>query len=127
MITPILPTPQPIIRTVEWAGDREQCPQGIGYPSRQSLPTDLIWSGAGDVPAIGARVHIYMNGFGPAEVRAYFHCEGYLGVLCAPDQMPDWYRKQAPGITLGHFYGKELEPRRIITTQAAAAPQGNTE
>lgn len=123
LITPAPPTPQPTVSPVEWAGDPKQCPPGVGYPSRQCLPAGLLWSGAGDVPAIGARVHIYMNSFGPAEVRAYFHREGYLGVLCAPDQMPDWYQKQAPGVTLGHFYGKELEPRRATPTPAAALAQ----
>jgi hypothetical protein len=60
------------------------------------------------VPAIGARVHVYMNSYGPAEVKAYFHAEGYAGVICQPDQMPA--RLQAHGVTLGHFFGRELEP-----------------
>ena len=62
-----------------------------------------------------------MNSFGPATVRAYFHADGYLGVVCQPDEMPDWYKKQSPGVTLGHFFGRELEPRRPTPTPAAAA------
>ncbi|WP_345237628.1 hypothetical protein [Hymenobacter saemangeumensis] len=86
-----------------------------------SLPIDLEWSGTTAVPPIGSRVHIYMNGFGAAEVKAYFHADGYLGVICQPDEMPDWYQKQAPGVTLGHFFGRELEPRQRTPAPAAAA------
>ncbi|GAB3720568.1 hypothetical protein GCM10027594_00600 [Hymenobacter agri] len=118
MITPAPATKQPEISPLVWAGDPEQCPKWIGYPSRLCLPQLIIWSGAGTVPAIGERVHIYMNSFGPATVRAYFHADGYMGVICEPDEMPEWYKKQAPGVTLGHFFGKELEPR----TPGPAAP-----
>jgi len=60
------------------------------------------------VPVIEAHVRIYMNGIGPAEVKAYFHGDGYLGVLCQPDTMPEHLRQH--GVTLGHFFGRELEP-----------------
>ena len=88
MIT-LPPAPkQPEISPLDWAGNPEQCPKWVGYPTRDCLLAGLQWSGSGEVPAIGARVHIYLNGIGPAEVRAYFHADGYLGVLCQPDTMP---------------------------------------
>ena len=121
MITPAPAPKQPEICPSQWLNSVTPCPQWIGYPTRLSLPIDLIWSGDTAVPAIGSRVHIYLNSFGPATVRAYFHADGYLGVICQPDEMPDWYKKQAPGVTLGHFFGRELEPRKPTPTPAAAA------
>ncbi|MFD2719900.1 hypothetical protein ACFST9_14320 [Hymenobacter monticola] len=118
MITPAPAPKQPQIIPLDWVGDPEQCPQWVGFPTRAGLPAGLKWSGKGEVPAIGARVHIYMNGIGPAEVKAYFHAEGWLGVLCQPDTMPEHLRKH--GVTLGHFFGRELEP---YTPGPAAAPQ----
>jgi hypothetical protein len=108
MITPAPAPKQPEISPLVWAGDPEQCPKWIGYPSRLCLPQSIIWSGAGSVPSIGARVHIYMNSIGPATVRAYFHADGYMGVICEPDTMPEHLRKH--GVTLAHFFGRELEP-----------------
>jgi hypothetical protein len=119
MITPAPVPKQPEISSSQWLNSVTPCPQWVGYPTRLSLPIDLDWSGDTAVPEIGSRVHIYMNGFGPAEVKAYFHADGYLGVICQPDQMPDWYQKQAPGVSLAHFFGRELEPRRPMP---AAAP-----
>ena len=124
MITPI-PTPQqPQISPLNWVGDPGQCPKFVGFPTRAGLPAGLIWSGKGEVPAIGARVYIYLNSFGPAEVRAYFHAEGYLGVLCAPDVLPDWFERQNPGVRLVHVFGRELEPYGPPAAPAASiAPQ----
>lgn len=108
MIAPAPAPQQPQISPLDWVGDPDQCPPWVGFPTRAGLPADLRWSGSGVVPAIGARVHIYMSSYGPAEVKAYFHAEGYAGVICQPDQMPA--RLQAYGVTLGHFFGRELEP-----------------
>ncbi len=116
MIIPAPAAKQPQISPLAWAGAPEQCPQWVGFPTRAGLPAGLQWSGRGEVPAIGTRVHIYMNGIGPAEVKAYFHAEGYLGVLCQPDKMPEHLAKH--GVTLGHFFGRELEPY----TPGPAAP-----
>ncbi|HEX8328123.1 MAG TPA: hypothetical protein VF629_11325 [Hymenobacter sp.] len=116
MITPAPAAKQPQISSLDWASDPDQCPQWVGYPTRAGLPAGLQWSGSGEVPAIGARAHIYMNSIGPAEVKAYFHAEGYLGVLCQPDKMPEHLAKH--GVTLGHFFGRELEPY----TPGPAAP-----
>lgn len=120
---------QPQISPCQWLNSVTSCPQWLGYPTRLSLPINLGWSGDSALPEIGSRVHIYMNGFGPAVVRAYFHADGYLGVICQPDEMPDWYQRQAPGITLGHFFGRELEPRRPQPPQQVwqCVPTGQTE
>ncbi|MDF7815488.1 MULTISPECIES: hypothetical protein [Hymenobacter] len=116
------PTPkQPEISPLDWVGDPEKCPKYVGFPTRNGLPPVLIWSGEGQVPAIGARVHIYMNSFGPAVVKAYFHADGYLGVLCAPEVLPDWFQRQSPGVTLVHIFGRELEPYGPKPTPATAA------
>ena len=115
-ITPAPAAKQPHISPLDWAGDPQQCPQWVGFPTHAGLPAGLQWSGRGEVPAIGARVHIYLNSIGPAEVKAYFHAEGYLGVLCQPDKMPEHLAKH--GVTLGHFFGRELEPY----TPGPAAP-----
>ncbi len=108
MITPAPAAKQPQISPLDWTGDPQQCPQWVGFPTRAGLPTGLQWSGRGEVPAIGARVHIYLNSIGPAEVKAYFHAEGWLGMLCQPDKMPEHLAKHC--VTLGHFFGRELEP-----------------
>ena len=110
--TPAPAALQPAVHPADWAGDPQHCPQWVGFPSRAGFPDGLGWSGAGEVPSIGARVHVHLNDFGPAVVRAYFHAGGYLGVLCAFKQLPDWFHRQSPGVTLGHVFGRELEPPR---------------
>lgn len=102
----------PKVSASPWRGNREQCPRWVGYPTRESVPAGLIWSGAGELPAIGSRVTIYLNSYGPATVNGYFHADGYLGVICSPDTLPDWFKKQSPGVTKGHFYGIDLVPRK---------------
>lgn len=121
MITPAPAPKQPVISLLDWVGDPQQCPQWVGFPTRAGLPAGLEWSGSGDVPVIGARVHIYMNSIGPAEVKAYFHGAGYLGVICQPDTMPEHLRKH--GITLGHFFGRELAPYTPGPVAAAMVPE----
>lgn len=121
MITPAPAPKQPEISPLDWAGDPQQCPQWVGFPTRAGLPAGLNWSGSGEVPVIGARVHVYLNGIGPAEVKAYFHGEGYLGVLCQADTMPEHLRKH--GVTLGHFFGRELEPYSPGPAAPAMVPE----
>lgn len=119
------PAPQqPQISPLDWAGDPDQCPKFVGFPTRAGLPSDLIWSGRGEVPAIGARVRIHMNSFGPAEVKAYFHADGYLGVICQPDKMPA--HLEAHSVTQGHFFGIELE-RRKATPQSLSVCEAREE
>lgn len=115
----------PEISALPWGGDREQCPVKIGYPTRDCLPAGLIWSGAAAVPEIGSSVTIYMNSYGAATVKGYFHLDGYLGVICSPEKLPDWFKKQSPGVTMGHFFGVELDPRKAqaSTTEAPASQE----
>ncbi len=90
-------------------------PQWAAVQTLAELPANLTWSGSQPVPAIGARVRVYLNSFGPALVKAYFHAEGYLGVVCLPDQLPAWFQQQNPGVLEGHFFGRELEPFRPVS------------
>ena len=105
---------QPEICPTDWKGNPQQCPAWVGFPTRTSLPAGLQWSGTREVPAIGAGVHVYLNSFGPAVVRAYFHTDGFLGVLCEFTQVPAWFSRQCPGVTMGHIFGRELEPARAL-------------
>lgn len=120
MMTPPPAANQPQISPLDWAGEPALCPKWVGFLSRIGLPGGLTWSGVGEVPAVGGRVHIYLNSFGPAEVKAYFHADGYLGVICQPDVLLAWYQQQSPGVTLGHFFGRELDPFRPKPAPAAA-------
>lgn len=115
----------PQVSALPWHGDREQCPRWVGFPTRESLPADLIWSGAGELPAIGSKVNIYMNSYGPATVDGYFHADGYLGVICSPDTLPDWFKKQCPGVTKAHLFGIDLTPRKS-KAPTASVPQPST-
>ena len=53
-----------------------------------------LWSGAADVPGIGERVRVRMNGLGLGTVTGYLVEHGWLGVRVQLDNPPDWYRKQ---------------------------------
>lgn len=120
---------QPQISLSSWTSTTEACPGQVGFPTQANFPAGLIWSGTGEVPAIGARVYIYCCGIGPAEVKAYFHYEGYLGVLVAPDTMPAHLQNQRPAITLCHAYGVDLEPNRprpATSLPVVAAPDAPT-
>lgn len=105
----------PQLSPTPWTDLTQPCPVLIGYPTRAGIPAEVLWSSSQPVPAIGARVHVHTNGLGGAEVKAYFHFDGFLGVIVALDQVPAHLR--AAGTTLGHVYGRDLEPR-----QAPAAP-----
>lgn len=100
---------QPQLSATAWSDTSRPCPVLIGFPSRVNFPQGLIWSGSGEVPEVGQRVHIYLNGVGGAVVEAYFHFDGYLGVLVAPDTIP----AHVVGQRVFHAYGIELEPRRL--------------
>ncbi|MCA8833295.1 hypothetical protein [Hymenobacter pini] len=113
---------QPTLSPTAWAGEPQACPAWVGFPSLTEFPAGLLWSGRGEVPAIGDRVHIYLNGFGAAEVKAYFHAEGFLGVVCAPEVLPAWFQRQCPGVTLGHCFGRELEPYQPAPALVVGSP-----
>jgi hypothetical protein len=118
----------PEISALPWGGNWEQCPVKIGYPTRDCLPAGFIWSGAA-VPEIGGSVTIYMNSYGAATVNGYFHLDGYLGVICTPNTLPAWFKNQCLSVTLGHFFGVELDPRKpqASTTTATPAAQATQE
>jgi hypothetical protein len=77
------------------------------------------WSGDKDPPAIGEKVKVYMNGFGPGTVTSYFVEYGWLGVLVKFDKPPKWWVKQTkdsgkdPKTTCGHCFGLDLQQRKI--------------
>lgn len=100
---------QPQLSPAAWSDTTQPAPVLIGFPSRENFPQGLLWSGCGEVPAVGQRVRIHLNNIGEAMVRAYFHYDGYLGVLVAPDQMP----AHLSGVRTCHAYGVDLEPRRL--------------
>ena len=112
---------QPLISPTQWTTPTADCPAWTGYPTRESLPAGLAWTASFELPAIGSRVHVSMNGFGLATVQAYFHAEGYLGVIVKPDVLPAWFSKQQPGVTLGHFFGRELRLVEEAPTAKATA------
>ena len=69
------------------------------------------WSGDGDPPKIGEKVHVYMNQLGEGKVISYFAEYGWLGVLVQCKKNPEWRKKQLNGKNPpGHIFGKELEP-----------------
>jgi hypothetical protein len=109
---------QPQISALSWEGNREQCPCWVGYPTRESLPATLNWTGPTELPAVGSTVTIYMNSYGPATVEAYFHAAGVLGVICRPYTLPDWFKKQSPGVSTGHFVGRDLVAHQRPATAA---------
>jgi hypothetical protein len=92
-------------------------PQWTAVQTLAELPANLTWSGTQPVPAIGTRVRVYMNSFGPALVRAYFHAEGYLGVVCRPDQLPAWFQQQNSGVQEPR---RQLEPFQLLPPLATA-------
>ena len=114
---------QPTLSPTAWIGEPQACPAWVGFPSLAGFPAGLQWSGRGQVPAIGDSVHIYLNSFGPAEVKAYFHAEGFLGVVCAPETLPAWFQRQCPGVTLGHCFGRELEPYQPTPAPVVGSPE----
>jgi hypothetical protein len=105
---------EPQICSTSWTDTTREAPALIGFASREHFPAGLQWSGSGEVPAVGQRVRLYVNSMGEATVKAYFHHEGFLGVLVAPDQMPAHLR----GVSTCHAYGIELEPRRLRLSTA---------
>jgi hypothetical protein len=73
------------------------------------------WSGDADPPKVGAKVMVYMNGFGNGIVKGYFAEYGWLGVLVKCARPPKWWVAQTkangknPKTTLGHFFGIDLQ------------------
>ncbi len=70
----------------EWK-QHDETPVAIGA----ELPR---WSGSSPPPAIGERVNLFINSFGPATVVSYFVEHGFLGIECKLDKVPDWLERQ---------------------------------
>jgi hypothetical protein len=75
------------------------------------------WSGDKDPPAIGAKVHIYMNKLGKGTVVGYFVEYGWLGVLVKLSKPPVWWKKQNPDNPNAHLFGLDLEPRNLCVVR----------
>lgn len=62
-------------------------------------------------PAIGERVEVTMNGFGPGTVVGYFVESGFIGIEVKVDNRPDWHRKQDPTNKHPHplVFGSEIQ------------------
>lgn len=75
-------------------------------------PRGVKWSGAGAVPAIGARVNVKINGMGPGTVIGYFvepePDNGWLGVKVTLDKRPDWHVRQNPDRPFTLVFGAEI-------------------
>lgn len=77
----------------------------------------LNWSGPHDVPAIGVRVVVTLNGFGPGVVTGYRVEEGnddrtiyYLALEVCVDAPPAWFADRFPGETRIAVSGLEFRP-----------------
>lgn len=54
----------------------------------------LNWSAKFPLPRIGDRIHITMNGIGPANVVGFFKEEGFIGVMTKAINPPQWLVNQ---------------------------------
>lgn len=70
----------------------------------------VLWGGKGvEPPAIGTEIMATMNGLGAATVAGYFVERGFLGLLVAFKNPPEWYVKQNRGNPPGHLFGPEFK------------------
>jgi hypothetical protein len=77
------------------------------YPKPEASQR-YFWSNTLQPPAVGDRVDVRMNGFGPGTVTGYFTEFGYLGVYVKVDRLPDWYVKQNKGKEKDANYGTPM-------------------
>jgi hypothetical protein len=54
----------------------------------------MKWSADFELPAIGTKVFVTMNGIGWAWVKGYFVSEDWVGVMTLATAPPTWLRKQ---------------------------------
>lgn len=72
-------------------------PEFEAAPRLTMLPGGLHWSGQGQVPQVGATVTVRREGHtGPAQVQAYCHAAGFLG-LVVEAQQPARRARATPG------------------------------
>jgi hypothetical protein len=82
----------------------------------------LKWSGVGDIPQVGTRVYVAMNGWGWGTVTGYFKdgregCE-WIGLLIKPEVNPSWrVSKGNPLPDKIHIFGAELGEPKASTTR----------
>lgn len=86
--------------------------------------TNCLWSSKAPIPAIGDRVHVNINGFGPGTVVAYFLAYAgdtkagnpiyYLGVEVHCDEDPDWYTRHHGGHCHPLVFGAEINGDKPI-------------
>lgn len=73
----------------------------------------LKWSAEFEVPAIGDEIVIRLNGIGRARVVGYATHGGYLGVMSAPYNPPEWWVRQngpASAENAALAFGAEISP-----------------
>jgi hypothetical protein len=93
-------------------------------PHPELAPLWGLSSGFAEPPAIGSRVDILINGFGPGVVLSYFVEAGFLGVAVRPDVRPAWHVRQSPERNVALVFGAEVRPEPegagAVWTRAAA-------
>lgn len=70
--------------------------------------TEAMWSGKTELPKVGDKVHINMNGLGDGTVESYFIESEWLGVTVRLDKQPDWHKKQRPNNPIAMVFGLEI-------------------
>lgn len=93
-------------------------------PHAELAPLWGLTGGFAEPPAIGSRVDVLINGFGPATVLSYFTEAGFLGVAVRPDVRPAWHVRQSPDRDVALVFGAEVRPEPagagVVWTRAAA-------
>ena len=70
-----------------------------------------MWSGTFNLPKIGQRVNVTVNGMGTGVVRSYFFESGYFGVEVLLDVRPKWHlEKNGDEHPTALVFGLEIEP-----------------
>lgn len=83
-------------------------PEFEAAPRLTMLPGGLHWSGQGQVPPVGATVTVSREGHtAPAQVKAYCHAAGFLGLVVEAQQPVKRTRRQA-GPRAGCVFGSQL-------------------
>ena len=83
-------------------------PEFEAAPRLTLLPGGLHWSGQGQVPPVGATVTVSREGHPePAQVKAYCHAAGFLG-LVVETQPPVKRARRQPSPRAGCVFGSQL-------------------
>jgi hypothetical protein len=80
----------------------------LGVSVADVRDSTAIWSGSGPVPAVGDRVHVTINGFGPGVVIGALPVHGYQGLIVLPDKAPEWHEVQEGRACPIQVFGKEV-------------------